>query len=103
MSGSEPTTSSRKSTEAHHSRMISPPSFLAISTGSTSLPRDFDIAWPFSSKVQPGVTTPAYVGVPSFPIAQSREDWNHPRNWSAPSRYKLDGHGYSGSPARKAK
>ena len=50
-------TSSRKSTEATQKRTISPPMRLAISTGSTVLPSDLDMARPFSSRVQPLVAT----------------------------------------------
>src|ERR1022692_2457369 len=56
-------TSSRKSTDATHRRTISAPSLSAISTGSTVLPSDFDMARPWGSSVQPAEAEIAGEGV----------------------------------------
>ncbi len=70
---------------ATHSRMISAPSRLATSTGSTPLPSDFEKARPCSSSVQPEVATILYGACPRTATEVSREEWNQPRCWSPPS------------------
>ncbi len=79
--------SSRKSIEATHSRTISPPMRSAMSTGSTPLPSDFDMARPCSSRVHPAVAQCEYGARPRSATDVSREEWNQPRCWSPPSRY----------------
>ena len=71
--------SSRKSTEATQRRTISPPMRLAISTGSTPLPSDFDMARPCSSSVQPAVATCEYGARPRNATDVSSDEWNQPR------------------------
>ena len=56
------------------------------------LPSDFDIGWPFSSSVQPCVTTLLYGALSLMPTPISSELWNQPRYWSGPSKYTSAGH-----------
>ena len=59
----------------------------AMSTGSTPLPSDLDMARPCSSRVQPAVPT-LRVGRCAFVLRRrsvSSEVWNQPRYWSPPS------------------
>src|SRR5580704_17687079 len=55
--------------------------------GSTVLPTDFDILRPFSSSVNPWVSTISNGARPRVPQLSSSDDWNQPRCWSEPSRY----------------
>ena len=57
-----------------------------------ALPSDFDIGAPFSSSVQPCVTTCSIRRAPRMPTPISSELWNQPRYWSGPSRYMSAGH-----------
>src|ERR1700730_10865641 len=71
--------------------MISAPSRFDTSCGSTPLPSDFDILRPSPSTVKPCVSSALYGGGPSSMEAVSNDEWNHPRCWSEPSRYKSAG------------
>ena len=52
------------------------PYFLMISSGAMTLPRDFDIALPSPSSVQPLVAHSRYGAVPRRPTPTSSEEWN---------------------------
>src|SRR5713226_3178427 len=66
--------------------MSAPESFITF-CGSTVLPSDFDILWPFSSSVKPWVSTTSNGARPRVPQLSNSDDWNQPRCWSDPSRY----------------
>src|SRR5215468_4115654 len=66
---------------------MSAPECLITSCGATTLPSDFDILRPSSSRVKPCVTTTSNGAPPRVPHDSSSEDWNQPRCWSEPSRY----------------
>src|SRR6202158_6089591 len=95
-------TSSRKSTDAAQRRTTSPPRRLAMSTGSTPLPRDFENGRPCSSRVQPEVATILYGACPRTAMEVSRDEWNQPRCWSPPSVYRSAGAWSSRSMSRTA-
>src|ERR1700688_1673204 len=77
--------------------MISAPSRLATSTGSTPLPSDFENARPCSSSVHPLVATILYGAASRTATDVSSEEWNQPRCWSPPSVYRSAGQLSSGS------
>src|SRR5678816_4240966 len=59
--------------------------------GSMMLPIDLDILMPFSSTVNPCVSTDLY-GARAYSASDiSNEEWNQPRCWSEPSRYSSTG------------
>src|SRR6185437_14010340 len=66
---------------------ISAPDCAMTFWGSTVLPIDFDILRPFSSSVNPCVSTLSNGARPRVPQLSSSDDWNQPRCWSEPSRY----------------
>ena len=55
-------------------------------SGSTTLPRLFDILRPCPSSAKPWVRTASYGARPRVPQLSNSEDWNQPRCWSEPSR-----------------
>ncbi|MNN47587.1 hypothetical protein D3C81_1620150 [compost metagenome] len=56
--------------------------------GSMVLPSDLDILRPFSSTVKPCVSSSRYGAWLSMAQPVSSEEWNQPRCWSEPSRYR---------------
>src|SRR4030042_2417524 len=62
-----------------------------ISWGGMRLPNDLAIFLPRPSTTKPWVSTLLKGGFPSTHIAGIKEDWNHPRCWSEPSKYKAQG------------
>ncbi|MNY19839.1 hypothetical protein D3C86_1532930 [compost metagenome] len=52
------------------------------------MPSDLDILRPFSSTTKPWVSRPRYGAWPSMAAPVSKEEWNQPRCWSEPSRYR---------------
>src|SRR5918993_1808162 len=61
------------------------------SFGETELPADLCIALPCPSTTQPCVTTVSYGARWCAPRPTIRDELNHPRNWSPPSRYTSAG------------
>ncbi|MNM99786.1 hypothetical protein D3C81_1123550 [compost metagenome] len=57
-------------------------------SGSMVLPSDLDILRPFSSTVKPWVSSSRYGAWPSMAQPVSKDEWNQPRCWSEPSRYR---------------
>src|SRR5690349_5710736 len=55
------------------------------------LPSDFDILRPLPSTVKPCVSSAWYGGTPSSMQETSSDEWNQPRCWSEPSRYRSAG------------
>src|SRR5208337_4121943 len=74
-------------------RKISTPNLAATSSGAVALPRDLDIFRPFSSLTKPWVSTALKGATPRVPTASSNDEWNQPRCWSEPSKYKSAGQG----------
>ncbi|MCY1360461.1 hypothetical protein D9M69_470880 [compost metagenome] len=68
--------------------MISEPSLLLISCGSMPFLSDLLILMPLASTVKPCVSRPLYGARSSSMQAISSDEWNHPRCWSWPSRYR---------------
>ena len=62
-----------------------------MSCGAMILPSDLDILRPFSSTTKPCVNKPLYGARSLMAIDVNNEDWNQPRCWSEPSRYKSAG------------
>ena len=75
--------------EATHMRRMSAPLSPMILSGSTTLPSDFDIFRPWPSSAKPCVRTASYGARPRVPQLSSKLDWNQPRCWSDPSRYRF--------------
>src|SRR5574343_1725078 len=59
--------------------------------GAMTLPLDLDILWPLPSTTKPCVSRALYGARPSMAQPESSEDWNQPRCWSEPSRYRSAG------------
>ena len=76
-----------------HRRRMSAPYCFITSWGAVTLPRDFDILRPCSSSTKPCVSTALKGATPFVPTDSSSEEWNQPRCWSDPSRYKSAGKG----------
>ena len=70
---------------------MSAPSVSEIFCGASVLPSDFDIFLPFSSTVKPCVSSALYGGAPFSIDEVSSDEWNQPRCWSEPSRYRSAG------------
>src|SRR3954451_21869590 len=66
---------------------MSAPLSLMTSCGAVTLPLDFDIFSPRSSKTKPWVSTTSKGARPRVPQDSKSEEWNQPRCWSEPSRY----------------
>ena len=65
---------------------MSAPNLSIVSCGAVTLPSDFDILRPSSSRTKPWVSTASNGARPRVPHASSSDDWNQPRCWSEPSR-----------------
>src|SRR3546814_18378571 len=63
----------------------------ALPIFSRPLPSDFDILRPCSSTVNPCVRHCLYGAALSIAMPVSSDDWNQPRCWSEPSRYRSAG------------
>src|SRR5512134_1802253 len=61
------------------------------SPGAMTFPFDLLIASPLPSTTNPWVRTPRYGAACLVPTAASSVEWNHPRCWSDPSRYRSTG------------
>src|SRR3990167_8775408 len=59
--------------------------------GATTLPFDLLILWPLPSTTNPCVSNALKGARPLMAQPVSRLDWNQPRCWSEPSRYKSAG------------
>src|SRR4051812_24055587 len=70
---------------------MSAPSVSEIFCGASVLPSDLDIFLPSPSTVKPCVNGALYGGRPFSIEEVSSEEWNQPRCWSEPSRYRSDG------------
>ena len=81
---------------------MSAPYLSATSCGAVTLPSDFDILRPCSSSTKPWVSTALNGATPRVPTASSSEDWNQPRCWSEPSRYRSAGQGRPRASSTKA-
>ena len=66
---------------------MSAPEVLITSCGAVTLPTDFDIFCPFSSRQKPCVSTTSKGARPRVPELSISDEWNQPRCWSEPSRY----------------
>ncbi len=82
--------------------MISAPSRFDTSCGSMPLPSDLLILRPSPSTVKPCVSSALYGGRPSSIEAVSSDEWNQPRCWSEPSRYRSAGNCSSNPCASRA-
>src|SRR5471032_3657437 len=70
---------------------MSAPSVSEIFCGASVLPSDLDIFLPSPSTVKPWVSSALYGGAPFSIEDVSSEEWNQPRCWSEPSRYRSAG------------
>ena len=68
--------------------MISAPILSETSCGATTLPMLLLILRPWPSTVKPCVSKPRYGARPYMAAAVSSEEWNQPRCWSWPSKYR---------------
>src|SRR5471030_117496 len=78
---------------------MSAPSLFDTSCGETVLPIDLDIFLPSPSTTKPCVSKALYGGAPFNIEEVSSDEWNQPRCWSEPSRYRSAGHLRSGLPS----
>src|SRR5471032_3423005 len=81
---------------------MSAPSLLDTSCGETVLPIDLDIFLPSPSTTKPCVSKALYGGAPFNIEEVSSDEWNQPRCWSDPSRYRSTGSPIDGSGAQTA-
>src|SRR5258707_15506219 len=79
---------------------MSAPLCFMTSCGAMTLPSDFDILRPSSSRTKPCVKTASYGARPRVPHDSISEELNQPRCWSEPSRYSEAGHLSSGRCSR---
>src|SRR5690606_8016412 len=63
--------------------------------GATTLPTDLLILRPCPSTTKPWVSSALYGGRPYSMQPVSSDEWNQPRCWSEPSRYRSAGHASS--------
>src|SRR5471030_2013391 len=70
---------------------MSAPSLFDTSCGETVLPIDLDIFLPSPSTTKPCVSKALYGGAPFNIEDVSSDEWNQPRCWSEPSRYRSAG------------
>src|SRR5476649_2384185 len=70
---------------------MSAPSVSEIFCGASVLPSDLDIFLPSPSTVKPCVNRALYGGAPFSIDDVSSDEWNQPRCWSEPSRYRSAG------------
>ncbi|MNM99969.1 hypothetical protein D3C81_1125490 [compost metagenome] len=68
--------------------MMSAPRVSLTFCGAITLPRDLDILRPDSSTVKPWVSSSRYGAWLSMAQPVSSDEWNQPRCWSEPSRYR---------------
>src|SRR5699024_8106994 len=89
---SEIRTSSSKSLENAHKRMMSAPIWFIIFVGSTTLPSDLDIFLPSPSITKPCESNSLYGDTPPVATLVISEELNQPLYWSEPSKYKSEGY-----------
>ena len=94
--------SSLVSDDITHRRRMSAPYLSLTSCGAVTLPSDLDILRPCSSITKPCVSTALNGARPRVPTASSSEEWNQPRCWSVPSRYRSAGQGRPRASSTKA-
>src|SRR5699024_3233228 len=89
---SETLTSSWKSDDMTHRRIMSAPICCMTLVGKITLPSDLDIFLPAPSMTKPWLSNSLYGEWPLVATLVINDELNQPRYWSEPSKYKSAGY-----------